>query len=135
MKLWEQYLQENNEQEFSKIKSNIDRIYNEQEIWYRRGKCSEFRSLFSKEGRIKFSICAARAKIHGIRKVLEYLKTIKTTDSHLRDTIQKTILMANNTIKVTTRSIQRYEKETGIDSSHYDTDKASGIYQNLINRR
>jgi hypothetical protein len=135
IKLWEQYLQENNNNPTaSEITFNYKNIFLNQEMWYRRGKCQEFKSLFSKEGRIKFQMCATRAKIHGLKKATSYLKTIHTNDSQLKKALQEEILDGENRIKTTLKLLAKFEKEKGISSTHYDTDKASGIYQNLIDR-
>jgi len=69
------------------------------------------------KGRIKFSICSARAKLHGLQEVKKYLGTIKTIDPQLKDEIRKEMIWIDKTTKTTLASIHNYEKQMGLERS------------------
>jgi len=82
-------------------------IYQYEEMMYRRGKCHEFKSIWTQKGRDAFQICSIRAKVHGLRKVVAYLKTFSTKDPKQQGYIK-------NTINAYTKMILQMEKNIKI---------------------
>jgi hypothetical protein len=85
-------------------------IWRTEEMMYRRSKCHEFKSIWTQKGRYSFQICAHKAKIHALKKIVAYLKTISTKDPKQQGYIKNTIIVYNKMIKQMQGQVQQAEE-------------------------